>query len=63
VRVELITLGVDPARLESVGYGESRPIAPNATRAGRALNRRTEFNIVEPTPPAAPAPTEGQPAQ
>jgi len=61
VRVELITLGVDPARMESVGYGETHPIAPNVTSAGRALNRRTEFNIVQPAPPAPPAEGQGQP--
>ncbi len=39
----LATAGVDPNRLVSVGYGESRPIADNATAAGRAANRRIEF--------------------
>lgn len=34
-------------RLEAVGYGESRPLAPNRTRAGREINRRIEFYIVE----------------
>ncbi|MBK7863033.1 MAG: OmpA family protein [Archangiaceae bacterium] len=43
----LIKLGVDPGRMEAVGYGETRPIASNATSAGKAENRRTEFNIVE----------------
>jgi outer membrane protein OmpA-like peptidoglycan-associated protein len=36
-------------RLESVGYGETRPIAGNATDEGRALNRRVELVIVEQT--------------
>ncbi|MDC0709335.1 OmpA family protein [Stigmatella sp. ncwal1] len=47
VMAQLIKLGVDPGRLEAVGYGETKPIASNATKAGRAENRRTEFNIVE----------------
>jgi OOP family OmpA-OmpF porin len=47
VMAALITLHVDPARMEAVGYGETRPIASNATASGRAENRRTEFNIVE----------------
>jgi outer membrane protein OmpA-like peptidoglycan-associated protein len=47
VRAALMKDGVDPDRMESVGYGETRPIASNATAAGRAENRRTEFNIVE----------------
>lgn len=32
--------GIDPDRISTVGYGESRPIATNDTREGRALNRR-----------------------
>lgn len=43
----LIKAGVDPGRLEAVGFGETRPIASNSTASGRAENRRTEFNIVE----------------
>ena len=33
--------------LPAVGFGESRPIAPNDTPAGMAENRRTEFHVVE----------------
>ncbi len=47
VMEELIKNGVDPSRLEAVGYGKTRPIASNTTAAGRAKNRRTEFNILE----------------
>jgi OmpA-OmpF porin, OOP family len=43
----LIKRKVDPARLEAVGFGETRPIASNATAAGKAENRRTEFTIAE----------------
>jgi outer membrane protein OmpA-like peptidoglycan-associated protein len=32
--------GVAPGRMTAVGYGETRPIADNATEEGRALNRR-----------------------
>jgi OmpA-OmpF porin, OOP family len=47
VRAALIKLNVDPARLDSVGFGETKPISSNSTASGRAENRRTEFNIVE----------------
>src|SRR5262249_36056098 len=47
VMAALIKLQVDPIRMEAVGYGETKPIASNATATGRAENRRTEFNIVE----------------
>jgi len=47
VTAALIKAGIDPGRLESVGFGETRPIASNGTASGRAENRRTEFNVVE----------------
>lgn len=39
----LVGLGVDPARLQSRGFGQDRPVADNATEAGRARNRRVEL--------------------
>jgi OOP family OmpA-OmpF porin len=36
---------VDPARLKTVGYGETRPKATNKTKEGRAQNRRIEATI------------------
>ncbi len=47
VRESLIERGVDPSRMEAIGYGETRPIASNKSRKGRATNRRVEFNIVQ----------------
>ena len=41
----IITLGVAPARMSYVGYGETRPIANNKYQAGREKNRRVEFDI------------------
>ncbi len=43
----LIAQGIDRVRLESVGYGDSKPIAPNLTARGRELNRRVEFIVLE----------------
>ncbi len=47
VVAQLIKLGIDPGRLEGVGFGETKPLASNATKRGRAENRRTEFNVVD----------------
>ena len=40
VRDHLIAAGIDADRLSTVGYGEHRPVADNATPEGRQLNRR-----------------------
>ena len=45
VRDYLTTIGMDGSRLTSVGYGESKPIATNATKAGRQQNRRVEISL------------------
>ena len=37
--------GIAPNRLNAVGYGFDRPIAPNDTEEGRAMNRRVEAVI------------------
>ena len=39
--------GIDGKRLQSEGLGESRPVADNATEAGRALNRRVEVRLAD----------------
>ncbi|MBN1894660.1 OmpA family protein [bacterium] len=36
-------IGMDPKRLEAVGLGQYRPVASNATEAGKAQNRRIEI--------------------
>ena len=47
VKAYLVEHGVAAARLRSVGYGRSRPVATNETDEGRQLNRRVEFVIVK----------------
>jgi outer membrane protein OmpA-like peptidoglycan-associated protein len=43
VRDYLTAKGIAPGRLSSVGLGQSRPVADNATELGRAQNRRVEL--------------------
>lgn len=43
----LVRQGVDPARLESEGFGATQPIVPNLTAGNRARNRRVTFRIVD----------------
>jgi OmpA-OmpF porin, OOP family len=47
VRNWLVDHGVAPNRLQSEGYGLTRPIDTNDTDQGRAANRRVEFKVVE----------------
>ncbi len=46
VRTYLISKGIDGSRMAAVGYGEGKPVASNADEAGRAENRRVEFNVL-----------------
>jgi len=43
----LASKGIAKNRLEAVGYGDARPIAPNLTARGRELNRRVEIVVLE----------------
>ncbi|MBU0968968.1 MAG: OmpA family protein [Proteobacteria bacterium] len=43
VKAYLVDGGVDAARLATTGFGESKPVADNATELGRAQNRRVEL--------------------
>ncbi len=41
----LITAGIDPKRIKAVGYGKTRPLAPNTSEESRRLNRRIEWHV------------------
>jgi peptidoglycan-associated lipoprotein len=49
-REYLISRGIPAARLQTVSYGEDRPIADNNTAQGRAQNRRAHLVVVMETP-------------
>lgn len=46
VRRYLVQSGADPDRVEARGYGETQPIADNATEEGRRANRRVELRVI-----------------
>jgi len=62
-------LGIPPERLQAAGYADTKPIADNATRQGRAMNRRVEILVLReeyeqlgPVQPAAEQPEPPPPA-
>ncbi len=47
VREYILSKGVDPKRIISQGYGETKPVVPNDNDENRQLNRRVEFKILK----------------
>jgi OOP family OmpA-OmpF porin len=43
-RTYMVSKGIPAERIESRGYGETKPIADNKTAAGQAQNRRVDFD-------------------
>jgi len=52
VREELIKLGIDPTRVDTISFGKDRPVDPGHNEEAWRKNRRGEFILL--TPPAAP---------
>jgi len=50
---EFTKAGVDPLRLEIVGFGEYHPLQPNDSVAGRNANRRVTILVLEESVPSA----------
>jgi OOP family OmpA-OmpF porin len=45
VRDYLVQMGLPAAKMHTLAFGDSQPIADNQTAAGRARNRRIEFKL------------------
>jgi|GEM_PF-27612 len=45
VRQQLIAFGCNPQMIKAYGYGDTKPVADNATEEGRQLNRRVEITL------------------
>ena len=56
---------IDPLRLEPVGFGEYRPVAPNDSAENKHRNRRVEIVLtaVKPRAEAEPSAPESEPAK
>ena len=47
VREYILSKGIRASRIQSKGYGETKPVAANDTDENRQLNRRVEFTILK----------------
>lgn len=47
VKQLIVKQGINKNRIITSGYGETRPIATNKTKAGKLKNRRVEFKIIK----------------
>ena len=44
---EFVTMGIEPNRLTSEGYGDQHPVADNTTEEGRQKNRRVSMRVTK----------------
>ncbi len=45
VMAKLVALGVKSTQLSAAGFGDTKPVADNSTKEGRAQNRRIEYSL------------------
>ena len=43
VKTQLVSMGIDPSRLTTKGFGDTKPVSDNTSPEGKANNRRVEF--------------------
>ena len=43
IKSQLIAMGIEPSRLTTKGFGDTKPISDNSSAEGKANNRRVEF--------------------
>ncbi len=48
LREELVRLGIDPNRVDTISYGKDRPVDTGRSEASHAKNRRGEFVVLTP---------------
>jgi len=48
LREELVRLGIDPTRADTISYGEDKPVDPGHDEAAWRKNRRGEFILLSP---------------
>ena len=46
VKTALVERGIGPKRMETAGFGASRPLVPNDSEKNKALNRRVEVRVI-----------------
>jgi OOP family OmpA-OmpF porin len=46
IKTLLIERGVPSARIDTHGYGDTKPLGPNDTEANKSKNRRVEIKII-----------------
>jgi len=47
VKNYLVSKGIENIRINSKGYGPTKPIAQNNSEAGKAKNRRTSLKVIK----------------